>query len=294
MLRSSIFLQRIQRWVFVLSLCQFRLPNYLGPVQHGPHLANKVVMQAPTPALARFVRRFMVVEFSDACRDQHLPDAGTVAAFSFRSECRATGHGLVPPAAFTGLWETMRGHEHSAGHAVLLAMLTPLGAASFLRQPLNEFSGATADLASILPRTAGLRRLGEQIAEAPGHGVRVKLLERFLLARIEPSATDPLVAAAVAWLERGAGHARIDALTRHIGLSQSALERRFLRVVGLTPKKYALLLRFRRALALRPHAADLTAVAHAAGYFDQSHFINHFRRVTGVSPTVWFQQSSAN
>jgi AraC-like DNA-binding protein len=251
-------------------------------------------MQAPTPALARFVRRFMVVEFSDACRDQHLPEAATFAAFSFRSECRATGQGPVPPAAFTGLWETMRGHEHSAGHSVLLAMFTPLGAAAFLRQPLDEFSGATADLTSILPSTAGVRRLGEQIAEAPDHGMRVKWLERFLLARIEPSATDPLIAAAVAWLERDAGQARIDALTRHIGLSQSALERRFLRVVGLTPKKYALLLRFQRALALRPQAADLTAVAHAAGYFDQSHFTNHFRRVTGVSPAGWFRQARAN
>jgi len=251
-------------------------------------------VQAPAPALARFVRRFMVVEFAGACRDQHLPDATTVAAFSFRSECRTPGLGLVPPAAFTGLWETMRGHEHAAGHAVLLAMFTPLGAAAFLRQPIDEFSGGTADLTSILPRPAGIHRLGEQIAEAPGHGVRVKLLERFLLARIGSSAPDLLVAAAVAWLERDAGHARIDALTRHIGLSQSALERRFRRVVGLTPKKYAMLLRFQRALALRPHAADLTAVAHDAGYFDQSHFTNHFRRVTGVSPAAWFRQERAN
>lgn len=236
----------------------------------------------------------MVVEFAGACRDQHLPDASTIAAFSFRSECRAPGHGPMPPAAFTGLWETLRGHEHSAGHAVLLALFTPLGAAAFLRQPVDAFSGGTADLTSILPRPAGIRRLSEQIGEATGHGVRVKLLERFLLDRIEPSATDPLVAAAVAWLERDAGHARIDALTRHIGLSQSALERRFLRVVGLTPKKYAMLLRFKRALALRAHAADLTAVAHDAGYFDQSHFTNHFRRVTGVSPAAWFRQARAN
>lgn len=276
------------------SCCQIRLPHYPEHVQHSPQVATKVWFQAPTPALAKFVRRFMVVEFSSACSDRHLPDVGTVAAFSFRSECRATGHERVPPAAFTGLWETMRGHEHSAGHAVLLTMFTPFGAASLLRQPLNEFSGTTADLTSVLPRPDGIRRLAEQIAAAPNHGVRVKLLERFLLSRIESSAPDPLVAAAVAWLERGAGHARIDALTRHIGLSQSALERRFLSVVGLTPKKYALLLRFRRALALRPRATDLTDLAHAAGYFDQSHFINHFRRVTGVSPTAWFRQKQAN
>ena len=49
-----------------------------------------------------------------------------------------------------------------------------------------------------------------------------------------------------------------------------------------------------RALALRPDAANLTTVAQDAGYFDQPHFINHFRRVTGLSPAAWFDQARAN
>jgi len=263
-------------------------------MQPGPSRTNQVLIRPPSPALAGLVRRFMVVEFPEACRDQHLPDTATVAAFSFRSECRTDQYQRVPSAAFTGMWETIRGHEHAAGHAVLLAMFTPLGAAAFLRQPLDEFSGGTADLTSVLSRPADLRRLTEQIASAAGHEERIRLLERFLLARIGQPTPDPLVAAAVAWLERGLGQARVDALTRHIGLSQSALERRFRRVVGLTPKRYAMLLRFRRALALQRNAIGLAAVAHDAGYFDQSHFINHFRRVTGRSPAAWFKPARGN
>jgi AraC-like DNA-binding protein len=253
----------------------------------------KVYVQAPMPELSRFVRRFLVVEFASSCHDQHLPDTSAVAAFSFQGECRLANRALVPPSAFTGLWETLRAHEHSAGHSVLLAAFTPLGAWSFLHQPLEEFSGATTDLSGILDQPGELGRLHENISDAADHGSRVKLLEGFLLARIRHFIPDPLVAAAVAWLEKGSGLPRIDALTQYIGLSQSALERRFRRVIGLTPKKYASLLRFRRAMSLCETGRDLTAVAHDAGYFDQSHFINDFRRITGSSPATYFRQAAA-
>jgi AraC-like DNA-binding protein len=170
----------------------------------------------------------------------------------------------------------LRTHEHCDGHAVLLATFTPVGATAFLRPPLEEFSGTTTDLAGILGRPEGLDRRHEQLGGAPNHGRRVKLLEDCLLSRVRIAAPDPLVAAAVAWLERGTEAKRIDDLTRYIGLSQSALERRFRRIVGVSPKRFASLVRLRRALRLRTTGADLTTVAHTAGYFDQSHFIKDF------------------
>jgi AraC-like DNA-binding protein len=77
-------------------------------------------------------------------------------------------------------------------------------------------------------------------------------------------------------------------------LSQSALERRFRKVVGLSPKKFAALVRLRHAVRLRAGGADFTAVAHGAGYFDQAHFINDFRRVTGSAPDAFFRQAAVD
>jgi len=191
----------------------------------------------------------------------------------------------------TGLRETLRSHQHCGNHAVLLATFTPVGANAFLRPSLEEFAGTTTDLAGILGRPEELDRLHEQLAEARNHGRRVKLLEDFLLARVRVSGPDPLIAAAVAWFEQGSEAKRIDDLTRYIGLSQSALERRFRRIVGVSPKKYAFLVRLRRAVRLRATGVDLTTVAHAAGYFDQSHFIKDFRRATGSAPNTFYRQS---
>jgi AraC-like DNA-binding protein len=44
---------------------------------------------------------------------------------------------------------------------------------------------------------------------------------------------------------------------------------------------------------MRVTGADFTAAAYAAGYFDQSHFINDFRRATGSPPDAFFRQAAA-
>lgn len=251
----------------------------------------QVFERTAAPALQPFVQRFLVVEFPSFHHDVHLPDARAVAAFSLRGRVRIDGAGWAPPAAFTGPRERLRTHDHHDDHAVLLATFTPAGAAAFLRLPLDALTATTADLADVLDCPAELDRLRDRLAAAPDHAHRITQLEAFLLGRIQVSAPDPLVAAAIDWLERGAGNQRIRDLTRHIGLSQSALERRFRRVVGISPKRYASVVRLRRAVRLRAAGADLTTVAHAAGYFDQSHFSNDFRQATGSPPDTFFRPS---
>ncbi len=250
----------------------------------------RVFVQSPCPALRPFVNRFLVVEFPVACQDRHLPDTGPVAAFTFRGRCRLDGRQWAPAAAFTGLHETVRRHEHVEKHGVVLAVFEPMGAAAFLRPALEDFSGGTTDLAGVLAPADCLDELLGQIQAAPNHARRVMVVEAFLRARLRQPAPDPLVAAAVRWVALQPGAGRIAALTRHIGLSQSALERRFRRTVGVTPKKFGSVVRFRHAVQLLAPGADLASVALSAGYFDQSHFINHFRRTTGRTPAEFVHE----
>ena len=61
--------------------------------------------------------------------------------------------------------------------------------------------------------------------------------------------------------------------------------------VGLTPKVFSRLRRFRRALdrvADRP-AVDWTVIALECGYYDQAHFIHDFRSFAGMTPTAYEQ-----
>jgi AraC-like DNA-binding protein len=253
-----------------------------------------VFEQIPCPALQPFIQRFLVVEFPAFHHDAHLPDICPVAAFSLRGRVNIEGQGWAPQAAFSGPRDTLRVHDHSDGHAVLLATFTPAGASAFLGPSLDDVSGSTIDLADALGCVRDIDRLHERLACAKNHRHRVHLLEDFLVGRVRSATLDPLIVAAIAWLEQSSGPTRIDDLSRYIGLSQSALERRFRRIVGTSPKRCLSVMRLQRAARLVAEGRTLTTAAHAAGYFDQSHFIHDFRRATGSSPHAFFRHLAAD
>ena len=71
-------------------------------------------------------------------------------------------------------------------------------------------------------------------------------------------------------------------------MTPAQLERTARRVLGLTPKQ--LIMRFRLEEALRLLATTsmpLAEIAPACGYYDQSAFTRHFRRVVGHPPSAW-------
>ena len=76
-------------------------------------------------------------------------------------------------------------------------------------------------------------------------------------------------------------------MAKEIGVSQRHLEIQFKRSVGLSPKTYSLIQRFKRMeFALREsstvHWQDMV---FAYDYYDQNHFIKDFKRFTGQTPS---------
>lgn len=74
-------------------------------------------------------------------------------------------------------------------------------------------------------------------------------------------------------------------LAGHLSLSPRQLQRRFVDAVGLSPKIYAQLIQFHRALRLiRDARLPLSAAGFEAGYNDQSHMTRAFKRFGGFTP----------
>lgn len=246
---------------------------------------------APAAPLRPFVRRFLIVENGASRTNTLLPDVGVIAGFRFQGECAHDGSKALR-AVVTGLRDRPRTLTHSAGSATILAMFTPAGAAHFVREPLEELFNSTMPLDAEV-RQSQLQILEEQLAGASGHLERAKALEHFLLSRMVERESDRIVTMAVACIRESQGRVRIDDLAQRAGLSQSALERRFRREVGTSPKKLATIVRLRNAVRLRMHGSTLTEAAYGAGYADQSHFIRDFRRFSGSAPDEFFQSETA-
>jgi transcriptional regulator GlxA family with amidase domain len=118
---------------------------------------------------------------------------------------------------------------------------------------------------------------------------------RALLARLHAhpdtagsAAADRLARAAVRLVDDAGGAVRIDELARTLGVSRQHLGLHFRERVGLPPKTFAMVSRFRRAGAvLRRHTetqVDWPRLALDCGYYDQSHLIHAFRLFADETP----------
>ena len=71
-------------------------------------------------------------------------------------------------------------------------------------------------------------------------------------------------------------------------LSSRQFQRKFKTLTGFTPVQFLRLVRLQSILD-RSNSEKLTEMAHQFGYFDQSHFINDFKKITGgITPGQYF------
>lgn len=164
----------------------------------------------------------------------------------------------------------------------------PGGAAAFLGGALGGLRNQTVLLEDLWGLPA--RELRERLQAAPQVTQKFRILEEALLARLasaEP--VDPMVAQALAMLLQAPTSARIAEVQMASSASPQVFIRRFEAAVGLTPKRYARVLRFNALLTklVRLGPRDWADMATAGGYFDQSHMCLEFKRLAGVTPTEY-------
>lgn len=149
-------------------------------------------------------------------------------------------------------------------------------------------AAATHDLTDrIVPLSdlwgSGAASLEADIAEAGNDAQRVDRLERALLERFRACSGSTIDLAAVAnFVRQKRGNISVEELADHTGVSRQHLGRLFRDEVGVSPKLFCRLARFRAALAAgRTGGADLAA---EFGYVDQSHMIAEFQEFSGLTP----------
>lgn len=248
----------------------------------------------PTPALAPFVRciwTFVAEGARAPAAPQRIVPDGRCELVVHLGDAYAEwmGHGVErvqPKVLFAGqlsrpLWLFAKGHAHILG-----VRFEPARARRFLGMPLSGTTDRRLDLESLW--RAETRRLLEALDGARGAQSLRESLGRFVHERIErhPGGDDAVVAACVERIEAARGRIELEDLGSASGLGRRQLERRFREAVGLSPRRFANVLRLRSvfdALQAAPHAGWADA-ALAAGYFDQSHLIRDFRRFVGCTP----------
>ena len=210
-------------------------------------------------------------------RSRILPDGSNDVILDLAAEPRAFVVGVMNRADLVPL----------AGHVDLLGVrFRPGGALPFLRVALHELVDRHVPLDTFWGMRAG--SLADAVAAAP-LADRVHVLERFLIANRAPATpADDLIRRAVDLMRRTRGGIGMHAAAEALGVGERRLERAFDIAIGLSPKRFARVVRFLGAVReIGRSRGSGTAVAFAAGYADQPHFVREFKRLAGVTPAQY-------
>ena len=195
----------------------------------------------------------------------------------------------VRGAALAGAYSRPFVIDTAQQRAITGVTFAPGGAAAFFTGSMRDVSHDHIALAD-LDGAAFLRdRLLEAHAESPE--AVIATWKSFLRDRF--SGPGRFVHRARAALERGGA---VSAAADELSMSVRRFRREFGERVGLSPKAYARIVRFRRvamSVAAATEPPRWAALAAEHGYFDQSHLIHEFRKLTGSTPEQYVPRSDA-
>lgn len=240
----------------------------------------------PSARLAPYVKCYAITESPAENTYKVFPSPGLVIGIQYSGGLR-TMAGQVPTplsaAGVTGIADTYQVFSSVPETGTVLVYFTETGFAQMTSHPVNELFNLNLSLYDIFERE-GIDVVREKLEQAATDMQRIRIVERYLLTRLRGVATDKLVVEAVRLMYASKGTIRISDLNKKLFVSQSPLEKRFRQLVGTTPKKFASLVRFHAVLGQMNTTATLTGIAYANGYFDQAHFIQDFKKFTGINP----------
>ena len=203
---------------------------------------------------------------------------------------RGVTAGAFPIACVAGLQTRPAVIEAPDGdYCVLGIRFRPLGAYTLFGAAICDALDQTVDLRAL--GGSDVAHLAEQCEGLASHVERFECVARWIAVRLAHAEAPP---ASVAWaaerIESSDGVASISALREQVGLSRARFVDSFRRCAGITPKRYARMLRFRRAMSLLEEETTVAKVALATGYFDQAHLNADFREFAAMTPREFMRR----
>jgi len=214
-------------------------------------------------------------------------------ARDFLLDCTENGPDLrVSPALAVGARSVYEIIDATDLADLIGVVFRPGGFAAFVSGPVDRFSQRNVALEDVWG--ADTRVLRDRLLELPNPRARLLCLENYLINRFatrlaEPSRQRAAVAFAIRQLDRAPLTVAVHEVARATGWSERRFSQVFREAVGLPPKTWSRMQRFRRAVNRLNAGRDVgwAELALDCGYYDQSHFANEFRAFSGVSPTTY-------
>lgn len=240
----------------------------------------------PTDRLKPYIGYFVVSENESESEYKVFPSSGLVIGFQYKGQLSTVNNesaDKLASAGITGISGTYKVFRNSAGIGTILVFFTEVGFTHFASLPTNELFNQSISLDHVFDKNT-IAEIEERLASVTTDRQRIQVVEKFMLSQLKDIQSDKLIVEAVKLIYQSKGTVRIKELNEKLFISQSPFEKRFRKIVGTTPKKFASIIRFNAILDNLSEAKPLTEICYENNFFDQAHFIKDFKQFTGDTP----------
>jgi len=256
----------------------------------------------PSNALAPYIKRYWAIENTldkgETCVQRIIPTGLTelLLYFTPRPKVLSGKKCLSDNVALYGHQNDFYDIELTGELSVFSIVFQPQGLMRFFKFPLHEICNQNVPL-RYLSGQAG-RDLEEKMGEATTFHQRVEIVERYLWELLKKNFADfefRRINHIAELIKRTHGNISIPQMAAAACLSRKQFERAFSKHIGISPKQYLKIIRFQFAIFQKQQNAkwNMTQLSYESGYFDQSHFINDFKLLSGLTPKQFFAEEEA-
>ncbi len=251
----------------------------------------------PSKALSPYIKRYWAIENvldkGEVCVQRIIPTGLTelMLYFTPRPKILTDNKDLSDNAALYGHQNSFYDMELTGNLSVFSIVFEPQGLMQFFNFPLTEICNRNISLKDISGQAG--QDLEEKMSEASTFPQRVTIVEAYLFDLLKNNFDDfefRRINHIAGLIKQTYGNIHINQLASEACLSRKQFERIFAEHIGISPKQYLKIIRFQSAIFQKQRNNDLnmTELSYSSGYFDQSHFINDFKSLSGLTPKHYF------
>lgn len=252
----------------------------------------------PCPELNEFIESYYYCSTQEIHYDtwfRAIPNGNQELFFNIHGsqfEIRSERYCLQNPAAFfVGLHDVYSEsyiRNYSPMHSFIVSF-RPLG--------LRRLTGyCEADLANRIIKAElifgdEVTKVRNEIDMLSGPDDKKECLERFLLGMLtaERHQFDE-IDKVVRYIKQRDGLTTIGEICSSMYVQRRTIERLFRKHLGLTPGEYSRIFRLNYIFLAAMENRSLPSLAIACGYYDQAHFTNDFKKMTGITPETFLER----
>ena len=258
--------------------------------------AFRFIPVTPHPVLSPYISKMYVFESSGRLpaldRKLIVPNANFKLTLTYRNGIVANiaGKPFIQSEnelSLTGLIDSpvILDPQEDTQTGTIIIEFNPLGAYRLFRLSYAVVTNQIVEMPDLIGNSA--EELQSQLAEAAALNLKLRLLQNFLIKRLEIATPDPIYDYCINRIADSKGLITVAKLEKETGYSSRWLHKKFLEHLGTGPKNLSEIVRFKQFYQVYSTGVELQGLKDHIYhyYYDQSHFLRAFKRFTGTTPT---------